>query len=370
MLVGHVPDLVEGVLGGAGDAQAGEQRADEADRQRRGRCPASDVQLELVADDRELAERGVEDAASARSGCPAARSRGRDEHQQQREQRDEAVVGDQRRELAGLVVAELLDTAARKLSRGLRCWRRSRACRRSVRLIGALPRRRRRHGARARRRAIGRGVCGRSGATSPCVYPIRSAKTSPGRRPARAVAPAATATGLDPAEEVALVARAKRELLLRVHRYRLRREDLEDCYGQATLELVAHARSGRRVRRAVCTWPTCSSSASCRGSAIAVARCPGAARCRPRSRRPCRSAAGRGRDRDRGRARRARGAGDPAPRAAPRAALARGLTPISGSSSPARSGCRSAAPSSAPLRLVGREVPQGRAARACAPAGC
>lgn len=50
----------------------------------------------------------------------------------------------------------------------------------------------------------------------------------------------------DPAEEVALVARARRELLLRVHRHRLRREDLEDCFSQATLELVAHARRGGR----------------------------------------------------------------------------------------------------------------------------
>jgi hypothetical protein len=48
----------------------------------------------------------------------------------------------------------------------------------------------------------------------------------------------------DPAEEVALVARARRDLLLRAHRFRLRREDLEDCYSQATLELVAHARRG------------------------------------------------------------------------------------------------------------------------------
>lgn len=52
--------------------------------------------------------------------------------------------------------------------------------------------------------------------------------------------------GLDPAEEVALVARAKRELLLRVHRHRLRREDLEDCYSQATVELIVNARSGSR----------------------------------------------------------------------------------------------------------------------------
>ena len=50
--------------------------------------------------------------------------------------------------------------------------------------------------------------------------------------------------GVDPAEEVALVARARRDLLLRAYRYRLRREDLEDCYSQATLELVAHVRKG------------------------------------------------------------------------------------------------------------------------------
>jgi DNA-directed RNA polymerase specialized sigma24 family protein len=52
--------------------------------------------------------------------------------------------------------------------------------------------------------------------------------------------------GFDPAEEVALIARAKRELLLRVHRHRLRREDLEDCYSQATVELIANARTGSR----------------------------------------------------------------------------------------------------------------------------
>jgi DNA-directed RNA polymerase specialized sigma24 family protein len=50
----------------------------------------------------------------------------------------------------------------------------------------------------------------------------------------------------DPLQELALVARARRELLLRVHRHRLRREDLEDCYGQAVLELVAHVRRGAR----------------------------------------------------------------------------------------------------------------------------
>jgi hypothetical protein len=58
---------------------------------------------------------------------------------------------------------------------------------------------------------------------------------SPQRRSGRA---------LDLAEEVAIVACAKRDLLLRAHRHRLRPEDLEDCYSQATLELVASAQSG------------------------------------------------------------------------------------------------------------------------------
>ena len=38
------------------------------------------------------------------------------------------------------------------------------------------------------------------------------------------------------------MARSRRELLLSVHRHRLAREDLEDCYSQATLELLARAR--------------------------------------------------------------------------------------------------------------------------------
>lgn len=55
----------------------------------------------------------------------------------------------------------------------------------------------------------------------------------------------------DPVEEVALVARAKRELLLRVHRHRLRREDLEDCFSQATLEILAQVRRGSRFANRV-----------------------------------------------------------------------------------------------------------------------
>ena len=40
---------------------------------------------------------------------------------------------------------------------------------------------------------------------------------------------------------------AKRDVLLRVHRHRLGFEDLEDCFSQATLELVMRARTGARA---------------------------------------------------------------------------------------------------------------------------
>lgn len=50
---------------------------------------------------------------------------------------------------------------------------------------------------------------------------------------------------LDAEQEVAIVASARRELLLRVHRHRLRREDLEDCYSQSVLEMVLAVRRGR-----------------------------------------------------------------------------------------------------------------------------
>jgi DNA-directed RNA polymerase specialized sigma24 family protein len=49
---------------------------------------------------------------------------------------------------------------------------------------------------------------------------------------------------LDQVQEMALVAQARRALLLRTHRHRLCKEDLEDCFSQATLELLAKAREG------------------------------------------------------------------------------------------------------------------------------
>src|SRR4051794_40088859 len=49
--------------------------------------------------------------------------------------------------------------------------------------------------------------------------------------------------GADPADGVATVLLAKRDVLLRVYRDRLPHEDLEDCLGQAALELVTRARA-------------------------------------------------------------------------------------------------------------------------------
>jgi DNA-directed RNA polymerase specialized sigma24 family protein len=48
----------------------------------------------------------------------------------------------------------------------------------------------------------------------------------------------------DPAELVGRVASARRPVLLRTHSRRLRREDLEDCFSQAVLEMVLRARAG------------------------------------------------------------------------------------------------------------------------------
>ena len=55
---------------------------------------------------------------------------------------------------------------------------------------------------------------------------------------------------LDPADAVAGVAIASWHRLLRIHHHRLKRADLEDCLGQATLELLAAAQRGRHFANA------------------------------------------------------------------------------------------------------------------------
>jgi DNA-directed RNA polymerase specialized sigma24 family protein len=51
---------------------------------------------------------------------------------------------------------------------------------------------------------------------------------------------------LDPAEVIAGVAISGWQRLLRIHHHRLKRADLEDCLGQATVELLAAAARGQR----------------------------------------------------------------------------------------------------------------------------
>lgn len=53
--------------------------------------------------------------------------------------------------------------------------------------------------------------------------------------------------GADPADAVARVALARRASLLRVHGRKLPEDDLEDCFSQATMELVSRARVRERA---------------------------------------------------------------------------------------------------------------------------
>ena len=105
----HVPDLREGALEGDRDAEAGPQRAGEADHQGDA-APGErlDVVAQLGADDRDPVERRVDDVVAQRRVALEDEPEDRDEREQQREQREERVVGAQRGEARGPVLAELL----------------------------------------------------------------------------------------------------------------------------------------------------------------------------------------------------------------------------------------------------------------------
>ena len=233
-----MPDLLEGVLGRADDAQAAEQQADDADRQRAGAAfQRVDVALQLIADDRELAERRVQDFGLVLRVAFEHEAEHGHEQQQQREQRGEAVVGDQRRELPGAVVAELLD------------HRRGKAQPRAALLdaverleaVGEAHRRNRWPGLAPLGRTLAPRGAGRIGRG---VYARERSTWCVSTRCRRKCERGTLACPHDQVQEMALVAQARRAVLLRVHRHRLRKEDLEDCYSQATLELLAQARAG------------------------------------------------------------------------------------------------------------------------------
>src|SRR6201996_274184 len=94
-------------------AEAREQRADDPDREGDA-APVQGAAAQLVADDRELGERRVDDFAAqfVVAGEDVAEDRG--QQQQQREEREEGAVGDQRDHAAAFVVAELLHDAERQ----------------------------------------------------------------------------------------------------------------------------------------------------------------------------------------------------------------------------------------------------------------
>ncbi len=106
---GNVPDRVHGVLGALGDPETAPQGAEDADDQAdAGALDGGDAVLDLGAHDGELPDKGVDDLLLQLLVVGQRVAEHGDEHQQQREQRQKAVVGEQRGVLAGLVVAELL----------------------------------------------------------------------------------------------------------------------------------------------------------------------------------------------------------------------------------------------------------------------
>jgi hypothetical protein len=120
-LAGHVPDAVHRVLGRLGHPQAAPEGQGQADGQGHPAAPqAAAVHLapDLVADHRELGHRRVDDAPAQVRAALEHEPDHRDRHQQQREQREEAVVGEQGGVPAGLVVAELLDHRHREAQPG------------------------------------------------------------------------------------------------------------------------------------------------------------------------------------------------------------------------------------------------------------
>ena len=110
----HRPGDVGGVLGGLTEAERAVRRGERADHDRRRAALQAPGASELVAHDGELAQRRVEQPfAQGRVVLEEeAQDRGGDE--QQREDRDERVERDDRREVRTLVVEVLVDDRQRE----------------------------------------------------------------------------------------------------------------------------------------------------------------------------------------------------------------------------------------------------------------
>ena len=112
---GNVPDLVERPAERERDAQTRPERPSEPDHER-SRAPGQrlDLVLELRTDDRDAGERRVQHVLLERRVVLENEAEYGHQHQQQREQREEGVVGDERREIGGAVVEELAHHRHRK----------------------------------------------------------------------------------------------------------------------------------------------------------------------------------------------------------------------------------------------------------------
>ena len=113
----YLPDVAEGVLHRAGHAAGAEQQHHDADDQ--GQAGAGDrAEVDRsAADHRVLRERRVQQVGAQLGVVLQRHVQDRDEDQQQREHREERVVGDERGEVPGLVVLELLPDRHRERQR-------------------------------------------------------------------------------------------------------------------------------------------------------------------------------------------------------------------------------------------------------------
>src|SRR4051812_3064086 len=116
----RVRDEIDGVerrLRRLRDAETTPQRQADPDDQR-GDVALQGSRLVLVADQRQLRERRVLDRTGQLRMPVQDEAQDRGERQQQREDGEERVVGDQRGQVAGLVLAELFDDRKRKAGPG------------------------------------------------------------------------------------------------------------------------------------------------------------------------------------------------------------------------------------------------------------
>ena len=108
------------MLGGLRDAQTAVDTAEYPHGQcKRAAVEGVDVGGDLVPDDRELSQRGVQHLPLQLAAALQRVTQDRNQQQQKREQRHKTVVGDQNREVAALIVDELVDHRHRKAHPGM-----------------------------------------------------------------------------------------------------------------------------------------------------------------------------------------------------------------------------------------------------------